>query len=117
MMMINLVNFHHLGFPVVAQWIKSGSNQSGGKSPLLLNCRFQEFPSWLSGHSVCEDVGWIPSLARWGKDLVLPQLQLRLQTGSDLAFLFILFFCLFLLFLGPCPRRMEVPKLGVESEL
>jgi len=35
-------------------------------------------------------------------------------------FYFILFFCLLLLlllFLGPPPRHMEVPRLGVESEL
>ena len=31
-------------------------------------------------------------------------------------FYFILFF-VFLLFLGPLPRHMEVPKLGVELEL
>ena len=27
------------------------------------------------------------------------------------------FFVFFLLFLGPLPRHMEVPRLGVESEL
>ena len=29
----------------------------------------------------------------------------------------ILFFLFFLLFLGPLPQHMEVPRLGVESEL
>ena len=37
----------------------------------------QKFPLWLSGlrtqHSVREDVGSIPSLTQWVKDLVLPQ--------------------------------------------
>ena len=37
----------------------------------------------------------------------------------DLLFLFFFFyfFFVFLLFLGPLPRHMEVPRLGVESEL
>ena len=35
-----------------------------------------------------------------------------------ILFYFILFFLLLLLlFLGPLPRHMEVPRLGVESEL
>ena len=32
------------------------------------------------------------------------------------TFYFILFFCLFLLFLGPLLQHVEVPRLGVESE-
>ena len=32
-------------------------------------------------------------------------------------FFFFFFFLVFLLFLGPLPRHMEVPRLGVESEL
>ena len=42
--------------------------------------------------------------------------------GKDF-FLLTLFYCIlciffvFLLFLGPLPRHMEVPRLGVESEL
>jgi len=39
----------------------------------------------------------------------------------DFDFFFFLSFCLLLLllllFLGPLPRHMEVPRLGVESEL
>ena len=31
--------------------------------------------------------------------------------------LFFFFFFVFLLFLGPLPQHMEVPRLGVESEL
>ena len=33
------------------------------------------------------------------------------------SYSFFLFFLVFLLFLGPLPRHMEVPRLGVESEL
>ena len=36
-----------------------------------------EFPLGLGGlrtpHSLCKDAGWIPDLAQWVKDLVLPQ--------------------------------------------
>jgi len=32
-------------------------------------------------------------------------------------FVFLLLLLLLLLFLGPLPRHMEVPRLGVESEL
>ena len=51
---------------------------------------------------------------------------LRHPPGSgSLRFFFFFFFCLFaislllllLLFPGPLPRHMEVPRLGVESEL
>ena len=34
-----------------------------------------------------------------------------------LLFFFVFFFFFFLLFLGPLPQHMEVPRLGVESEL
>ena len=40
-----------------------------------------EFLSWLNGlrtqHSIDEDVGWIPGLAQWVIDLVLPWLWCR----------------------------------------
>ena len=36
---------------------------------------------------------------------------------SPLHGLFFFFFLVFLLFLGPLPRHMEVPRLGVQSEL
>ena len=32
-------------------------------------------------------------------------------------FIFLFIFFVFLLFLGPLPRHMEVPRLGVQSEL
>ena len=34
-----------------------------------------------------------------------------------LSFFLFFFFFVFLPFLGPLPRHMEVPRLGVESEL
>ena len=36
---------------------------------------------------------------------------------ANLFFLLLLLLLLLLLFLGPHPRHMEVPRLGVESEL
>ena len=43
-----------------------------GKNPL-----FREFPLWLGGlrtqRCLCEDVGSIPGLDQWVKDLVLPK--------------------------------------------
>ena len=36
---------------------------------------------------------------------------------KDFFFFFCLFLLLLLLFLGPIPRHMEVPRLGVQSEL
>ena len=43
---------------------------------------------------------------------------IRLASAFLFACFFVLdFFGLFLLFLGPLPWHMEVPRLGVESEL
>ena len=39
-----------------------------------------------------------------------------LQNRNRLIYFFF-FFLVFLLFLGPLPRHMEVPRLGVQSEL
>ena len=39
----------------------------------------------------------------------------RLDVGYEVSFF--LFFFFSLSFLGPLPRHMEVPRLGVESEL
>ena len=44
---------------------------------LLVDKDNREFLLWLSGlrtrHSVCEDVGSVPSPTQWVKDLALPQ--------------------------------------------
>ena len=40
----------------------------------------------------------------------------RTKTGKY-EFFFFFFWSFFLLFLGPLPRHMEVPRLGVKSEL
>ena len=40
-----------------------------------------------------------------------------LNHSGLLVFISFFFFFVFLLFLGPIPRHMEVPRLGVESEL
>ena len=42
---------------------------------------------------------------------------LKFNMIIDIVEFCFVFFCLFLLFLGPLPRHMEVPRLGVESEL
>ena len=47
------------------------------------------------------------------KDL---QIVKKLLSGFNIYFIFILFYLLFF-FLGPHPRHMDVPRLGVESEL
>ena len=39
------------------------------------------------------------------------------QPEALMPILFVCLFCVFLPFLGPFPRHMEVPGLGVESEL
>jgi len=52
----------------------------------------------------------------WLADFTL-QLQDILRFLSTLRPFLSFFFFVFLLFLGPLPRHMEVPKLGVESEL
>ena len=41
----------------------------------------------------------------------------KISRKTFIYFLFIYFFCLFLLFLGSLLQHMEVPMLGVESEL
>ena len=53
-----------------------------------------------------------------GKSKSNPSLQLKLQFFVGVCF-FVCFlvFCLFACFLGPHPRHMEGPRLGVESEL
>ena len=82
--------------------------------------------------------GWIPSPPQWVKDPALSQPQHRLQPDLDLIpglgthmpwgsqnnFFFNLkikklffFFLVFLPFLGPLPRQMEVPRLEVKLEL
>ena len=43
--------------------------------------------------------------------------MLNSLTSIFYFFIFIIIFFVFLLFLGPYPRHMEVPRLGVESEL
>ena len=52
---------------------------------------------------------------------VLGKLEEQVFGESDVfVFFFFFVFCLLsllLLFLGPLPRHMEVPRLGVESEL
>ena len=44
-------------------------------------------------------------------------LYLKLAQIGNSLILFILFYFVFLLFLWAAPRHMEVPRLGVESEL
>ena len=39
------------------------------------------------------------------------------EKAQSISFFFFVFVFVFLPFLGPFPRRMEVPRLGVESEL
>ena len=51
------------------------------------------------------------AVSEMGVDTITPELE-------EAHFLIIFFFCLFFLsFLGPHPRYMEVPRLGVKSEL
>ena len=47
----------------------------------------------------------------------LPRAYLHITSRTFLFFLSFLFFFLFFCFLGPHPRHMEVPRLGVELEL
>ena len=53
--------------------------RAGGvdREGIFLKWPLQEFLLWLSGlrtrHSICEDVGSIPALAQWVKDLALTQ--------------------------------------------
>ena len=53
------------------------------------------------------------------KDLrpALSQLQSYRETCLAWFLFFFFFFFFFLLFLGPHPRHMEVPRLGIESKL
>jgi len=44
-------------------------------------------------------------------------LPLQAPQMHFILFFYFLFFSVFLPFLGPHPRHMEVPRLGVESEL
>ena len=44
-------------------------------------------------------------------------LNLLMPHGNFLSLIFFFFFLVFLSFLGLFPRHMEVPRLGVESEL
>ena len=39
------------------------------------------------------------------------------ENNTWVTFFFFFFFCLFAFFLGPLPPHMEVPRLGVKSEL
>ena len=52
----------------------------------------------------------VPIVARWLTNLT--------SIHEDMGFFcFVLFCFVFLLFLGPLPRHMEIPRLGVQSEL
>ena len=51
-------------------------------------------------------------LNKWAKNKQLTQPE-PIKTASFSSFFFFFFFCL----LGPHPRHMEVPRVGVKSEL
>ena len=73
---------------------------------------------WLDAKMPREDPGegtwWCHSLCSWCMSSITAPWKAHFE-----CYLFCLFVCLFLLFcfLGPHPWNMEVPKLGVESEL
>ena len=65
----------------------------------------------------------LPNLLISSSSFWVESLGFYMYTDVLCFFIFIFFFCLLsfllllLLFLGPLPRHMEVPRLGVESEL
>ena len=59
----------------------------------------------------------IPSLRAIYTDLCLLFFSCHMSTHCLRSFSFLFFFVFFLLFLGPLPRHMEVPRLGVKMEL
>ena len=69
--------------------------------------------SFPQGHlTMSGDISWSSQLGRGVKRILLT--SSRQRSGMLLN---IFFFFVFLRFLGPLPHHMEVPRLGIESEL
>ena len=72
------------------------------------------------GHGMIGGSDCCPAGERWYHVFCFPAAELIILFFYFFVFFFV-FFCLLLLllllFLGPLPRHMEVPRLGVESEL
>ena len=83
-----------------------------------LSSGYEEGPPWVRG--VVQATGHVSSLGPWagtrGDDSVLcPKYSAPvIYTKPDSLFNF---FSFFLIFLGPHLQRIEVPRLGAESEL
>ena len=62
-------------------------------------------------------LGTVQGLSECSPEFSLAYHFFTFSSVSDYFFLSFLLLLLLLLFLGPLPRHMEIPRLGVESEL